>query len=113
MENVMKLFEYMRSEEASRMWALRWVIFGQFCVAGFAMTVTLDATSGWVAPKWLWWLFVGGLLWVALLASIAHAVNPPGGRLRLPLGNAVLPAMPTLQPMKREDSDLTPDDPPA
>jgi hypothetical protein len=92
----MRLISYMRSQEAKHLWSLRWVIFAQFMAAGFALCVALDATSKWNAPAWLWWVFVGGFLWVALLATIAKAVNPPGGHLSLPFGDAVLPSMPSV-----------------
>ena len=93
----MSLLSYMRTQEAKHLWALRWVITGQFCVAGFLLCMAL-ATTGLTMPAWLLWFFAGGMLAVALLASIAKAVNPPGGHLQLPLGDAVLPAMPTIGP---------------
>lgn len=103
----MNLLTYMRTEEAKHIWSMRWVIVGNFCVAGFMLDVAL-AADGHTLPAWLWWVFAGGMIVVALLASIAKAVNPPGGTLQLPLGNAVMPAMPNVHPKPHTPDDEAP-----
>jgi hypothetical protein len=103
----MSLLTYLRTQESLHLWSLRWIIVGNFCVAGFLLDTAL-AAHGMTLPTWLLWVFAGGMIVVALLASIAKAVNPPGGHLQLPLGDAVMPAMPKLHPKVPPDENEGP-----
>lgn len=97
----MSLKTYMQREETQRLWSMRWVIVGQFCMAGFLLAIALEA-RGLRIPVWVFWAFAVGMFIVALLASIAKAVQPPGGIMHLPLGDAVAPILPSLNPMAKQ-----------